>query len=152
MLPWLLNTIEISINCFNIQQFVTCYCVYSKTVWIVEKAGTRTQSTVHILTTIYKTLHIKLKDRVTRTNLLLIWSMVRLSRVVINADKQLMLEHLLPLAGDVLRQTIDVIEYRIGNHCVICPSIYRFWFSLWYLQTLLVYCWAWCLPEYVNTI
>jgi hypothetical protein len=41
--------------------------------------------------------------------------MVRLSRVVINADKQLMLEHLLPLAGDVLRQTIDVIEYRMGN-------------------------------------
>jgi hypothetical protein len=33
-------------------------------------------------------------------------------------------------------------------HCVIFRSIYIFWLSLWYLQTLLGYCWAWCLPEY----
>ena len=41
--------------------------------------------------------------------------MVRLSRVAINADKQLMIEHLLPVTGNLLRQTIDVIEYRMGN-------------------------------------
>ena len=23
------------------------------------------------------------------------------------------------------------------GHCVVCPSIYRFWLTLWYLQTLL---------------
>ena len=24
------------------------------------------------------------------------------------------------------------------GHCVVCPSIYRFWLPLWYLQTLLI--------------
>ena len=24
------------------------------------------------------------------------------------------------------------------DHCVVCPSIYGFWISLWYLQTILV--------------
>ena len=27
--------------------------------------------------------------------------------------------------------------YFFFDHCVVCPSIYEFWLSLWYLQTLL---------------
>ena len=29
--------------------------------------------------------------------------------------------------------------YFSFGHCIICPSIYRFWVTLWYLQTLLIY-------------
>jgi hypothetical protein len=38
------------------------------------------------------------------------------------------------------RKTITKYNYadKIVDHCVVCHSIYRFWFSLWYLQTLLI--------------
>jgi hypothetical protein len=33
---------------------------------------------------------------------------------------------------------LSFCTFRVG-HCVVCSSIYRFWLSLWYLQTILTY-------------
>ena len=56
----------------------------------------------------------------------------------------------LVLCGCFVDRCLSFCPFSFG-HCVVCPSMYGFWLTIWYLQTLQLYCcgqfYSWRKPD-----